>query len=186
MTLSYASSYCLTPSGRLQRIGRVRSEAAALPWQASGACQGPRLTKALWFWLPAVGLGAVFDSGSGEGLPELDTVAFGIPDPREVTVGVTFPFWVDADARCGQLIEELGQVVDAEVHHEGLGSVTEVGRVEGEGGEDRHSGGFGAVEPQRAAVLGWDAEVSCIPGSKGLGVTGLEKNASDSGRFSQN
>jgi hypothetical protein len=28
--------------------------------------------------------------------------------------------------------------------------------------------------------------VSCIPGSKGLGVTGLEKNASDSGRFSQN
>ena len=50
---------------------------------------------------------------------------------------------------CVQLVEEALEVVDAEVEHEGLGAVAEVGGLLGEGGKDGHAGGFGSVEGER-------------------------------------
>lgn len=122
---------------------------------------------------------------SGKGLPEFDAVAFGVPDPSEVAVAIAFPIWVDADAGLGQLGKQAIEVVDAEVEHEGLRAISKVGGFVREGREDGHSGGFGSVEGQRTAILGWDAEVGCIPVGQGRGVAGFEEDSSYSDCFSQ-
>src|SRR6202012_1775551 len=99
--------------------------------------------------------------GSGEGLPELDAVAFGIGDPGEVAVFGVLAVRIDGDAGGGEAGEELFEVVDAVVDHGLLGAFfvagAEVLAGFGEEGPGGHAGGGGdLVGPEEggAAVVG--------------------------------
>src|SRR5436189_73825 len=52
-------------------------------------------------------------------LPELDLVSVRVHDPRELAVLVRLRSLNDAHARATQLLEQLAEVVDAVVDHEG-------------------------------------------------------------------
>jgi len=110
-------------------------------------------------------------------LPELDAVAFEIPDPRKFAVRGVVALGIDAHACCGQLGEQSVEVVDAEVDHGLLRALPEIGRIEGEMGEDGRACGFRAVEGERSAALVLNAEVRRVPLRERPGVARLEKDA---------
>ena len=116
-------------------------------------------------------------------LPELNPIAFRIPDPREFAVGGVVAFGVDADACLGQLGEKSVEIVNAEVDHGLLWALAEIFGIEREVGEDGHARRFGAVEAERSAALVRNGEVRRVPLGERLGVARLEEDAADADCF---